>query len=164
MSTLRTRQSSIKLRTWRCSPSCTSLLCCLTSKSVTQPGWSTWVMNESLNESTTIICVYNCTELIHLSHYRPIQGCSVSLSTPTRGCQYMIPLWSKPTEERRGLKLLLTSSPSLTMHTSTCFQVLELVFHIYSTKQLDIIKYYTYNFFLCEFHPTDRENQSVLIT
>ncbi len=54
---------------------------------------------------------------------RPTQGCSVWLSTPTSGCQCTISRWSKPTEERRGVKLLLTSTPFLTMPISTCCQV-----------------------------------------
>ena len=61
--------------------------------------------------------------LLFFWYTRPTPGCSVWLSTPTRGCQSTIKRWLSPTEERRGLKLLLTSSPSLTMPTSTCCQV-----------------------------------------
>ena len=113
-----------KLRTWRCSPSCTNLLCCLTSKSVMQPGWSTWVQWQvCLRFSGDVRYVQTNYDQSYVSLYRPTLGCSVWLSIPTSGCQCTTRKLLRLTEARRGLKLLLTSSPSLTMPTSTCCQV-----------------------------------------
>jgi len=38
----------IKLKTWQCWPFSMSLLCCLTSKSAMQHGWSMWVQESQL--------------------------------------------------------------------------------------------------------------------
>ena len=89
-----------------------------------QPGWSTWVQWQvCLRFSGDVRYVQTNYDQSYVSLYRPTLGCSVWLSIPTSGCQCTTRKLLRLTEARRGLKLLLTSSPSLTMPTSTCCQV-----------------------------------------
>lgn len=58
-----------------------------------------------------------------LSTSRPTRASSAWRSTRTNGCPSMGPRWLRCTRGRNATKLLLTSSPSLTTPTTTCWWV-----------------------------------------
>lgn len=89
-------------------------------------AWMIYVSeNKKLNSPQQPLAAQQShVDLCHCGHRRT-RGFSVSPSTHTSGCRFTISLWSPPTGGRRGAKPPPTSTPSLTMHTSTCCQVVK---------------------------------------